>query len=137
MEPMHKIPTSMIDWYNRKPKLDYCDTVLCHWRKGGDNFQIKVHHNVLRKILQVYGNQDTYPAQAYDILKTTIDDIEHVEKQEYEKINRQKEEYNEALEKLVCGRNPVTQAPHKQARKNRRLQIEVAWSSQIHCGRQR
>ena len=100
-----------------EPKLDYSDVVFCHWRKGGDNFQIKVHHNVLCKILQVYGNQDTYPAQAYNITKTMICDIEHVEQQEYEKINRQKEEYNETLEKFFCGQNPVTQTPHKRALK--------------------
>ena len=64
MEPMHKISKSMVDRYNRKPKLDYCDVVLCHWRKGRDNFQIKVHHNVLRKVCQVHRNQDTFPAQA-------------------------------------------------------------------------
>ena len=129
MEPMHKIPKSMVHRYNIKPKLDYCDVVLCHWRKDEDYFQIKIYHPVIRKIRQVHRNQDTCPAQAYNTMKTMISDIEHVEQQENKKINRQKEEYNKALETFFVA-EPLLRKPLANERgKNRQLQIKVAWSS--------
>ena len=88
MEPMHKMPKSMVHRYNREPKLEYSNVVLGHWEEGGESFQIRVHHNVLRYITQVYGNQGTYPAQAFKTMKTMIGDIERHEQQENEKVNR-------------------------------------------------
>ena len=138
MEPMHKVLTSRLHRYNREPKLEYSNVVLGHWEEGGESFQIRVHHNVLRYITQMYGIQGTYPAQAFESMKTMIGDIERHEQQENEKVNRQKEEYDEALEKFFSGRTPVTQTPRKRAKKSlqrsntsRTVQVNSVWKAKL------
>lgn len=121
MIPMLKRNTSSELWQKASkliPKQETCTVDIKNWNQDQPDMKVKFRHVIYERLVAMYGFRENYEVAADTMLRTLSHAFEMADKEEQERIAREKFEHEAAMEAFFKSRVPVTSRPRREDKRS-------------------